>query len=228
MYISLESRVQLIRENQEPKLVLLDTQLKLGTTQNFNTKKLLAYESESGLIHAYVLERSDQDPTKFTIIKTYSRNIYSTGSSDVEATSIAKFVEGKIPFYIIQKGVNQDSYVFYDKDHSEIVAMPEVISFVPLLTTGIHYQLKKGIHVMYLLKQGFVIITKGKWVVITSHRKMNMVHIKEVDKNNVVVMDNLAIDNFKMRTDISSALKTLDTVDSVVTYLKKQLAFSVI
>jgi hypothetical protein len=227
MYISLESRVQLIRENQEPKLVLLDTQLKLGTTQNFNTKKLLAYESESGLIHAYVLERSDQDPTKFTIIKTYSRNIYSTGSSDVEATSIAKFVEGKIPFYIIQKVTNQDSYVFYDRDHNEIVAMPEVISFMPLLTTGIHYQLR-GISVMYLLKQGFVIITKGKWVVITSHRKMNMISIKEADKNNVVVMDNLAIDNFKMRTDISSALKTLDTVDSVVTYLKKQLAFSVI
>jgi hypothetical protein len=105
--------------------------------------------------------------------------------------------------------------------------MPEIVPFVPLLTTGIHYQLR-GIGVMYLLKQGFVIITKGKWIVITSHRKMNMISIKEADKNNVVVMDNLAIDNFKMRTDISSVLKKLDTVDSVVAYLKKQLAFSVI
>jgi len=227
MQILPEDRVKLIYENQEPKLVLLDTHLKLGTAQNFNTKKLLAYESESGLIHAYVLERSDQDPTKFTIIKTYSRNIYSTGLSDVEATSIAKFIEGKIPFYIIQIGANQDTYVFYDRDHNEIVIIPEVIPFVSLLTTGIHYQLK-GISVMYLLKQGFVIITKGKWVAITSHRKMNMISIKGADKNNVVVMDNLAIDKFKMRTDISSALKKLDTVDSVVAYLKKQLAFSVI
>ena len=227
MKIQPSDRVQLIYENQEPKLVLLDVHLKLGTTQNFNTKKLLAYESESGLIHAYVLERSDQDPTKFMIIKTYFRNIYSTGSSDVEATSIAKFVEGKIPFYIIQKVANQDSHIFYDRDHNEIVTMPEVIPFVSLLTTGIHYQLK-GISVMYLLKQGFVIITKGKWVAITSHRKMNMISIKEADKNNVVVMDNLAIDKFKMRNDISSALKKLDTVDSVIAYLKKQLAFSVI
>jgi hypothetical protein len=216
-------RVQVIYENQEPKLVLLDVHLKLGTTQNFNSQKLLAYEGGSGFFIAYVLERLDS--SKFVVVNTYFRNVYSSGPSDVEATSIVKFIEGKIPFYIRR---TKNTYTFYDRDHNEIISMPEVIPFVPLLTTGIPYQLKKGINVMYLLKQGFVIITKGKWVVITSHRKIDMVNVKTVDKSNIVVMDNLAIDNFKMRTDISSALKTLDTVDSVVAYLKKQLAFSVI
>jgi len=222
MEIKVGNKLTLVQE-EKPKLVLTNVSFNLGTVQDFTAKKLLAYEGITDNLTAYVLEQSE-DPSFYKINKIYYRDRYSAGVYDVEAISIYKFVNGILPFYILQNESNKSEYIFYDRNHEPFsVPLRDIVPFYKLLLNGTFYELNGGaIYVWYLLKNCFLIINKSSAkVIITSN-------ITDLNNDNFITMDSIAFDKFKMDVGASKALKQLTTVEDIVEFLKRKLALAIV
>jgi len=222
MEIKVGSKLTLVQE-EKPKLVLTNVSFNLGTVQDFTAKKLLAYEGITDNLTAYVLEQTENS-SFYKINKIYYRDRYSAGVYDVEAISIYKFVNGILPFYILQNESNKSEYVFYDRNHEQFsVPLRDIVPFYKLLLNGTFYELNGGaIYVWYLLRSCFLVIDKNFAKVIISS------DISDLNDNKFIRMDSIAFDKFKMDVGTSKMLKELTTVEDIVEFLKGKLTLAIV
>jgi len=188
--------------------------LMFGQYQDRSAYKLIGYVEnlqDHNIEETLVFEKISKDKTDYTYVLT-ERNYYS-----FTALSIIRFIKGQIPFYI-----NKDYFVCNRKHEKGCSISPYVSgllinSIISASTTIVNISSNKC---LFWQSVGMLGLYFNNNIVIFYKRSY-----ANQQSESLILVDDMVMKNFELTGNIINHLKSIDTVQDVVKYLKQQLIF---